>query len=151
MKTSMRAVEAFLKERTLAVVGVSRTATEFSHVVYRTLKERGYTVYPVNPFAQKIDGDPCAPDIRSVPGRVGGAVVFVRPEKTEGVVRELVAAGIRQIWIQQGAETPAAVEYCREEGANVVAGQCLLMFLEPVGFPHRLHRWIKTVTRTIPA
>ncbi len=150
MKTSRASVDAFLRERSLAVIGVSRTEREFSQVVYRLMKERGYTAFPVNPFTQRIDGDECYPNIRALPAPVNAALVLLPKDKSEPVVRELVAAGVRHIWIQQGADTPAAVDFCRQEGVNVVAGECIMMFLEPLAVPHRVHRWMRKVTRSLP-
>lgn len=36
--------------------------------------------------------------------------------------------------------SPEAVALCREHGIEVVDGACPLMFSEPVGWFHRVHR-----------
>ena len=62
--------------------------------------------------------------------------------QTDHVVRDAARAGIRRVWIQQGSGTDAAVRFCEGNGMTAVHGQCILMFLEPVAFFHRVHRWL---------
>jgi hypothetical protein len=135
-------VEDFLAQRTLAVVGVSRTGTKFGNVIYRSLRDKGYHVIPVHPAAESLEGDRCVPNLRHLPPGVDGLVLVVPPAETERIVREAVAAGIRRIWMQQGAESPVAVQFCRDHGISVVSGECLLMFAEPAEWVHRAHRWL---------
>jgi predicted CoA-binding protein len=46
------------------------------------------------------------------------------------VVEEAIGKGIENVWMQPGAESPAAVEKCRQAGINVIAdGSCLLVVL----------------------
>ena len=49
------------------------------------------------------------------------------------------------MWLFKGIGGPGAlsdevVRLCEDNGIDVVAGACPLMFLEPVGWFHRLHR-----------
>lgn len=143
-------IDAFLTQRKLAVIGVSRDEKEFSHTAYRILKDRGYTVYPVNPYAERVEGDRCYPTVKALPEQVGGALVMLSPEKTENVLPEIAQAGIKNVWIQQRSETAKAIDFCLECGINVVHGECIIMFSEPVAFPHRMHRWGKKVFGKLP-
>ena len=144
-------IDAFLAQRKLAVVGVSRDSKKFSNAAYRVLKDRGYTVYAVNPYAERVEGDRCYPAVKDLPEQVGGALVMLPPEKTEQVLPEIAKAGIKNVWIQQLSETAKAIEFCREQGINVVHGECIIMFAEPVAFPHRMHRWGKKLFGKLPA
>ncbi len=74
---SMQAVNEFLAQRRLAVVGVSDVKGSFAKTVYRELRTHGYDVVPVNPSAASVDGDRCFPDLASVPGDIDGAIVMV--------------------------------------------------------------------------
>jgi hypothetical protein len=64
--------------------------------------------------------------------------------------RRLAAAGVRQIWFHQGAESPAALEACRELGLDAVHGECILMFAGPVGSVHKFHRWVLKLVGRLP-
>lgn len=143
------AVADFLDQRTLAVVGVSRSGQKFGNRAAAELRRKGYRVIPVHPEAESIEGERCYPSLRNLPERVGGVLVVVPPPQTEKVVREAADAGIRRVWLQQGAESDAAIEYCREHGMSVVHGMCILMFAQPTG-AHKLHGWLWKLLGKMP-
>jgi uncharacterized protein len=143
-------VERFVAQKTLAIVGVSRNTKKFGNVLYRGLKDRGYRVFPVHREAEVLEGARCYPSLAALPEPVGGVVLVVPPAETARLVREAAEAGVRRVWMQQGAESDEAVGFCRANGMEVVAGECLLMFAEPVGSIHRFHRWIWKVLGKLP-
>ena len=103
------AIDEFLAQRSLAVVGVSRSGKKFGNIAYRELKAKGYSLIPVHQEAQELEGDRCAPSLRTLPAPVTGVLVVVPPPQAEAVVRQAAEAGIRHIWLQPGAESPAAI------------------------------------------
>ena len=143
-------VEDFLIHRTVAVVGVSRGGKKFGNTIYKELKSKNYTVYPINPNAEKIGNDTCYPNLRSLPEPVEGVVIVVPPEQTEAVMRDVVDVGIPRVWLQQGAESDVAIAYGEKHGVNIVHGECILMFAEPAAFGHRAHRWIWKILGKLP-
>lgn len=150
MTVPRKSVDAFLSQKKLAVMGVSRDTKQFANSIYRLLKERNYTVYPVNPNAEYAENDRCFRDIKSLPEQVGGVLVLLPPEKIFQAVSDITEAGIKHIWLNNQAESKKTLQYCRDHNVNIVYGQCVLMFLEPLAFPHRLHRWINKVTGKFP-
>ncbi len=136
------AVDAFLAQKNLAVVGVSRKGGKFGNTIFKELKGKGYRVYPVNPQAETINGERCYASVRDLPQPMDGIVVVVPPAQTEVVVQDAAEAGIERIWIQQGAESEKALRFCEERGLKVIHGECILMFADPKAFHHKLHRWI---------
>jgi predicted CoA-binding protein len=136
MKTSHAAIQEILAQRTLALVGVSRGGKKMGNGIYRELKNKGYKVFPVHPQAEKIEG------LKSLPETVGAVVICVPPAQTEVLVQEAFDAGITRVWIQQGAESYAAIRYCENHEMTIVHGQCIMMFLEPVRSLHGFHRWL---------
>jgi predicted CoA-binding protein len=42
-------------------------------------------------------------------------------------------AGITKVWMQQGSQSDAAIEYCQQNGIEVVSKRCIMMFAEPAG------------------
>ena len=148
--TSKSLIETFLSQRTLALVGMSRKHGKFGNAVYKELTAKGYSVYPVHPEVKEIQGISCYPNLQGLPETVGGVVIVVPPAQTEKVVCDVLQAGIPRVWMQQGSESPAAVRYCEENGIQVVQGECILMFAEPVAFFHRIHRWIWGILGKLP-
>jgi predicted CoA-binding protein len=150
MTTTGECIRQFVSGKTMAVVGVSAGGSGFGNFAYTELKKRGYKVLPVHPVASAIQGDPCWRTMAELPERVERALVVVKPDRSEAVVREAAGAGIRQVWLQQGAGSPAALRACEELGLDAVDGQCILMFAEPVGSFHAFHRWIWKLVGKIP-
>ncbi len=151
-------VRDFLAQQRLAVAGVSRddSGHPAANLIYRRLKATGHDVFPVNPNMQTFDGDRCYPDLRSIPGGVGGVVIVTRPETTERIVSECGDAGVRRVWMHQGmgkgsSVSPQAVEYCRQHDISVIAGACPMMYGRGVDFGHTCMRWILKLTRGLPA
>lgn len=120
-------VAAFLSRPRIAVVGASRSRLKYGNIVYRSLRSRGYEVYAVNPAAGTIEGDACYRDLASLPVPVDAAIFIVPPERTEALVGEAAALGIRHVWMQPGAESEKAVRLCEDGGIRPVHGLCILM------------------------
>lgn len=139
--TTRSSVEQFLSEKTLALAGASRSGKKFGNTVVKELTQKGYELLLVHPEASEIEGLTCYSGLSELPDGVGGLVLIVPPERTERITREAAAAGIRRIWMQQGSESTTAVEFCRENGIDVIHGECILMYAQPTGF-HKFHRWI---------
>jgi predicted CoA-binding protein len=148
--SSRAMVTDFVAQRKLAVVGVSRQGRKFGNTAFRELKAKGYKLVPVHPQAETIEGERCYPNLASLPEPVDGVLVVVPPAETEKVVREAAAAGIKRVWMQQGAESPAAIKFCQENGLNTVHGECILMFAEPTAWFHRAHRWVWKLLGKLP-
>ncbi len=148
--TSRAIVQDFVSRRTLAIVGVSRQGKKFGNAALRELRAKGYKLFPVHPQAESIENERCYPNLAALPEAVEGVLVVVPPLETEKVVREAVAAGIKRVWMQQGAESPEAIRYCQENGISVVHGECILMFAEPAAWFHRAHRWIWKLLGRLP-
>ena len=143
-------IDDFITQRSLAIVGVSRKANKFGNIVFKELKTKGYQLYLVHPSGEVIEGEQSYPSLKALPSKVGGVLVVVPPAQAEVVVREAHEAGIERIWLQQGAESPAAIQYCQQNGMSVVYGNCILMFAQPLSFFHKPHRWVMQVLGQMP-
>jgi uncharacterized protein len=147
MQSINQAAGTFLASRRVAVTGVSRTPKDHgSNRVYRRLRERGYEVFAVNPNAHQVEGDPCFPDLKSIPGGVEAVVIGTRPEIAETTMRECAELGIEHVWMHRssgaGSVSAAATAYGREHGLTVIDGGCPLMFDPTADFGHRVMRLI---------
>jgi hypothetical protein len=148
--SSATSIRDFVAHRTLAVVGVSRSGKKFANFAYRELRSKGYKLIPVNPAAEAVEGDRCYPSLLNLPCPVDGAIVIAPREQSLQVVREAAAAGVKRVWLQQGAESQAAIDVCTNAGISVVAGECILMFAEPAHWFHRAHRFGRRLFGGLP-
>jgi predicted CoA-binding protein len=143
-------IDDFLSQKSFAVVGVSRDGKNFGWAILKDLRERGYKVYPVNPNADSVNNEKCYPDLKSLPEKVDGVVLTVKPEITPRIVYDALSAGIKKLWMQQGSGSEDAIKLCEENGITEIHSECILMFASPTAIPHRLHRWIWKVIGKLP-
>jgi predicted CoA-binding protein len=135
-----QAAQKFVENKRLAVVGASRSGKKFGNMIATELRERGYQVSIVHPEAAEIDGQACQPNLAALQGQVDGVVICVPPQKAGQVMREAVQAGIKQIWLQQGAQSAETAALATELGVTPVSGKCILMYAQPVRSFHGWHR-----------
>ena len=129
-------IAAFLAAGPFAVAGASADRAKYGNRVLRALIAAGRRVYPVNPHEAEIEGLRCYADLASLPEPVRSLSIVTPPSVTEQIVLAAAAAGIENVWMQPGAESPHAVAEAERLGLNVIAGgPCLLVALarEPRG------------------
>jgi predicted CoA-binding protein len=148
--TRSSAVNDFISQRKLAVVGLSRGGKKFGNFAYRELKSKGYQLFPIHPEAETLEGDRCYRSLSTLPEPVDGVLIVVPPSQTEQVVREAATAGIPRVWMQQGAQSFGAIRFCQDHGISAVYGECILMFAEPLAWWHRAHRLLWKVLGKLP-
>ena len=144
-------VQDFLAQKKIAVVGVSDKRETGCNLAYRKFKETGYTVSAVNPHLTTFEGDPCYPDLKSIPEKPDAVFILTSPSVTEQVVQQCVDLGIQRVWMHclmgtkpglaanMTSVSPEAVRLCRENGITVIPGACPNQFLKP-DFGHAVMR-----------
>ena len=143
-------VRSFLDGHRIAVIGASDRKDSFARTIDRALVDHGYDVVPVNPRLMELDGRPCYATVADIPEPVDGAIVMVGPDHSTEAVEDVAAAGVERIWLFKGvgapgAASPDAISACEQHGLQTIAGACPLMYLEPVGSVHKIHRSIRRV------
>jgi predicted CoA-binding protein len=139
-------IQDFIGGKRLALAGASRNPGKFGNAAYKELQGRGYQVFLIHPEAREIDGATCYPNLAAVPEPVDGVLVSVPPSQSEKLLREAAAKGVRNVWLQAGAESPELLALGKELGLNVVSGKCILMYAPPVRSFHWWHRAFCRVT-----
>ena len=155
MQRVKEAATQFLANHRIAVTGVSRTPDNHGgNIVYQRLRDRGYQVFAVNPNADRVEGDECYHDLKSIPGGVEAVVIATRPEIAAETMRECAELGIKRVWMHRsfgpGSVSLEAAEYGRRQGIIVIDGGCPLMF-EPAADPgHKVMRVMCTMAGNMP-
>jgi len=123
-------IQAFLNGSPFAVVGASTDRSKYGNMVLRTYLQKELAVTPVNPKADEVEGIPAVKSLSDIDHKVHGISVITPPSITEKVVEECIQLNIRNIWMQPGAESDAAVTAAQAAGINVIhGGPCLLVVL----------------------
>ncbi len=123
-------IDAFLAAPAVAVVGASDDKHKYGHKVLVCYKQNKRKAIPVNPNAQTVLGETCYPDLLSLPENVESVSIITPPAVTKKVVDDAIEAGVKNLWMQPGAENYEAIAKAEEAGLKVIhGGACVLVVL----------------------
>lgn len=146
---TLNQINDFLESQPVALVGVSRNPKKFGYSAFKELKEKGMKIIPVNPEAIEIMGEKSYSNIKFLPSDVKAIIILTKKDKTATVIREAKEKGIKQIWIQQMAESKEALDELKDSDINYITGECILMHYKPHSF-HKFHRAINKLFGKFP-
>lgn len=108
----------------------SQDRSKYGNKVFRAFVASGRTVYPLNPTATEVEGDPAFASIANRPVVPESLSIVTPPHVTSPVIQQAIAAGVKNVWMQPGAEDDQACQAAREAGLNVIDdGSCILVSL----------------------
>lgn len=149
-RASLDDINAFMNQKHIALAGISLTKTKFGNSIFKELKKKDYSVYPVHPSLENFEGTKCYPDINSLPQEIKALIICTKPENVFDLVKKAVEKNIRLIWIQQGAQNDEAIQFAIDHGLTIIHRECVLMFANPVVSVHKFHRAIKKLFGAYP-
>jgi hypothetical protein len=123
----MKEKEILEKYKTIAVIGCSTNPEKPAHYVPKYLKEHGYKIIPVNPFADEILGEKAYPSLLDVPEEVEVVEVFRPADETPGIVRQAIEKGAKAVWLQEGIVNEEASNLARDAGIEFVMDRCMMV------------------------
>ena len=130
MKSIDERIAEFLAAPAFGVAGASKNRDKYGNKVLRCYQLNGRKVVPVNPVEAEIEGVACVTSVSELPAEVQSLSIITPPQVTERVVEQAIAKGIRNIWMQPGAQSTAAIAACEQAGINLIAdGSCVLVVL----------------------
>ena len=132
--------ETFWDRASFAVVGDSPHRA-FPKLTYRGLKALGKTVFALDSTEREIDGDPVFRDLAALPQSVDAIVLEVPKSQTRTWIERAADAGIHDVWIHMGTESPDALALAKDRGLDARSGTCAVMYLTPHFSYHSLHKW----------
>lgn len=144
-------IQDFLAQKHIAVVGVSDQRDTGCNLGYRKFKAAGYAVSAVNPRLAAFEGDPCYPDLKSIPQKPDAVFILASPKVTDQIVQQCVDLGVKHVWMHcmlgtkpglvpgMTSVSQDAVRLCRENGIAVIPGACPNQYLNP-DFGHAMMR-----------
>jgi hypothetical protein len=122
----MRSAEQILRDaRVIAVVGASREAWKPSHSVPLQMLRHGWTIIPVNPFADEVFGVRTVPTLADIDGPVDLVDIFRPAADAVEIVRQAAAIKAPAVWLQSGIVSAEARRIAVEAGMDYVEDRCL--------------------------
>jgi predicted CoA-binding protein len=123
-------IEKFLAASAFAVFGASDDPRKYGHKVYACYLQKQRKAYPMNPKTKTVIGHTAYAELADLPEKVESISIITPPAVTELIVDKAIKYGVKNIWMQPGAESKTAVENAQKAGINVISGgPCLLVVL----------------------
>src|SRR5450631_4363042 len=113
--------------RTIAVVGLSENPGKASYYVSAYMQQHGYKIYPVNPSIEKVLGEKSYASLAALPVKPDVVNVFRLPSVIPSIVDEMLALGLKELWVQQGIVNVEAAERAEQGGIRVVMDRCIMV------------------------
>lgn len=106
--------------KTVAVVGASTDRRKFGNKAVRAFQAAGYTVIPITPSHERVEGLRAYASVLDVPGPIDMATFYVPPTIGERLIDEMADKHITEVWLNPGAESDALVARARERGLTPI-------------------------------
>ena len=135
-KNFKSAIEPLFSPSSIALVGISKTATNVAYMFLHNLLDAGFTkVYPVNPKGGELLGVKVYPSMKDIPGDVDLAILTVPRQAVPGLVRECARKGVKGVVLytagfsESGAQGKEfehkIVQIAREAGTRLIGPNCV--------------------------
>jgi predicted CoA-binding protein len=104
----------------VAVIGASNDRFKWGNKAVRAFRQRGYTVFPVNPTETEVEGLPAFKSIADVPGTPEMVSVYVRPQILLKMLPDIAAKRPAELWLNPGTESDEVLAEAERLKLNIV-------------------------------
>lgn len=118
----------------VAIIGASSNRSKYGNKALRSYASQGHEVLPVNPNEAQVEGHPTYARATDIPGDVDRALLYVPPSVGIQVLDDLAAKGVKEVYVNPGADSEALFERARKLGLNTIFA-CAIVAIGDT--PHR--------------
>ena len=120
-------IKDFLNQKKIAIAGSFRNETKYAYRILKQLKEKGYIIFPINPGISQVEGIKCYPSVLNITEKIDAINLVTPPDITTNVVKECKTANIMRVWMQPGAESKEAIDFCLNNNMKVIYDVCIML------------------------
>lgn len=113
--------------KTIAVVGASRDERKPSYYVPKYLKDRGYTIIPVNPSASEIWGEKSYKSLKDIPFPVDIVLMFRPSQEVGDFLPDIIESSPKVLWMQLGIVNHEVKAEAEKHNIYVVMDRCMMV------------------------
>lgn len=117
----------FNRKNVFVVIGASNDPEKSGYKIYKELKSRGFTVYPVNPKRETIQNDKAYPSIVNIPKKADVISIVTPPKITEKILEEVPQLKDTTIWFQPGSYNKKIIKKAKKLDIPLIYDQCILV------------------------
>ena len=121
--------EILSKNKTIAMIGVSKDPTKPSTIVMKYMQKYGYKVIPVNPGAkgEKILGEEVFGKLNEIRTPIDIVDVFRPSKEVLEIAKDTVKIGAKVLWLQLGITSDEAKKIVETSNIKYVENRCTKM------------------------
>jgi predicted CoA-binding protein len=116
-----------IKDKLIAVVGVSDNKEKFGYKIFEDLLKAGFKVMAVGVKGGKALKKAIHKSLKDLPTKPDIVVTVVPPIATDKIVNDVISLGIKEIWMQPGSVSDEAVKKARSVGIKVTDKGCFMV------------------------
>lgn len=124
--------DEMVKMKKWALIGASPNESKFGYKILMQLKEKGYTVYGINPKYDEINGVKIYHSVKELPEKVDAVNVIVNPTLSLKALDDIVECKIENVWFQPGSYDPQVLNKGKKNDINMVFHECLYVELNKI-------------------
>ena len=110
----------------IAIIGASNDRRKFGNKALRAFRRQGYTVVPVNPHEQTVEGERAYRTVLEYPGPIDEATLYVHPEVGVTVIEDLAEKKVPAVWLNPGADGLEVIRRAEALGVRPIVACSIL-------------------------
>jgi len=121
--------EILSKNKTIAMIGVSKDSSKPSTIVMKYMQQYGYKVIPVNPRekGEKILGEEVFGKLDEIKTQIDIVDVFRPSKEATEIAKDAVKIGAKVLWLQLGITNDEAKEIVETNNIKYIENRCTKM------------------------
>ncbi len=113
--------------RSVAVVGASGDPAKYGNKAVRAYRDAGWTVFPVNPKLDQVEGLESFPDLDAIPvAELDRVSFYIPPSVGLAMLDQVARKRVGELWLNPGADSPEVVTRATELGLPVIQACAIL-------------------------
>lgn len=104
----------------VAIIGASNNRDKYGNKALRSYMSQGHEVFPVNPTEPTVEGQAAFAKVTDIPGEIDRALLYVPAKVGVTVLDDCAAKGVKEVWVNPGAESDELFARAKTLGLNTV-------------------------------
>jgi len=111
----------------VAILGASPKPERYANMAQKLLIENGYSVFPINPVHEKIEGVYCVKNYSDLKQEIHTLTLYMNGEKVLQVLPQIIENKPKRVIMNPGTESKILKEELEKCGVEVVEACTLVM------------------------